>query len=284
MPAAIQVPHPPLLQSQGARRLPAGFSSSACQLPLSPQCPPPAVPQDVAALDALVAAHDAVFLLTDTRESRWLPTLLAAAHGRVAITAALGFDGLLVMRHGMGPEAEGGAGGGGEAAAGPSSAGGGSSSGVEAEGHAAGTSGGGTSGGGGSGGGGGGSGGGGSAGPAEAAAQRRLGCYFCNDVVAPLNSTRDRSLDQQCTVSRPGLAPIAGALAVELLAALVQHPLRGRAPALGGGGGEGGGEGGVLGGVPHQIRCQLTGFGQVRGAEMRGLPGLAGLRGGGGGG
>ena len=48
--------------------------------------PPASVEQarkDVAALEALVDAHDAVFLLMDSRESRWLPTVLGAAKGKV---------------------------------------------------------------------------------------------------------------------------------------------------------------------------------------------------------
>jgi ubiquitin-like modifier-activating enzyme ATG7 len=119
-------------------------------------------------LDDLIRQTDVVYLLTDTRESRWLPTVMAATHGKLLINAALGFDSWLVMRHGGGlvsPESN------------------------------------------------------------------RLGCYFCNDVVAPENSTRHRTLDQQCTVTRPGLAPIASALAVELMVATLHHPEQIQAPA-----------------------------------------------------
>jgi ubiquitin-like modifier-activating enzyme ATG7 len=172
-----------------------------------------------------VAGADAVFLLTDTREARWLPALAAASLGRLAITAAIGFDTFLVMRHGEGPGP----------AAGDAAAAADATAGADA-----------------------------------APSGGRLGCYFCQDVVAPLNSTRDRTLDQQCTVARPGLAHVAGALAAELLAAVVAHPAGAAAPAEGGddAGGDYGaaaasGSGGVLGGVPHMVRGRLSGFRQT---------------------
>ena len=168
-----------------------------------------AVKADCDNLDGLVASHDVVFLLTDTRESRWLPSLLAARHGKLCINAALGFDSLMVMRHGMAdaaPDA-------------PSS--------TDGE-HGA------------------------------AFSSPRLGCYFCNDVVAPANSMLRRTLDQQCTVSRPGLSMIASALAVEMMVTVLHHPEGGRAKAdLGGNVTAPDRSESCMGHVPHQLRASL---------------------------
>lgn len=40
--------------------------------------------QDVEQLEKLISEHDVVFLLMDTRESHWLPTVIAASQRKVA--------------------------------------------------------------------------------------------------------------------------------------------------------------------------------------------------------
>uniref|UniRef100_A0A8C1PJ37 Ubiquitin-like modifier-activating enzyme ATG7 n=1 Tax=Cyprinus carpio TaxID=7962 RepID=A0A8C1PJ37_CYPCA len=185
--------------------------------------------QDVEQLEKLISEHDVVFLLMDTRESRWLPTVIAASQRKLIVNAALGFDTFVVMRHGLkkpkdsqSEETR------------PMSHDFGSFSGASLFSNIPG---------------------------------HRLGCYFCNDVVAPGDSTRDRTPDQQCTVSRPGLAMIAGALAVELMVSILQHPEGGYAvasssddrmnePPT------------SLGLVPHQIRGFLSRFDNVLPASL----------------
>ncbi|KAG9159473.1 hypothetical protein Leryth_011021 [Lithospermum erythrorhizon] len=181
--------------------------------------------EDCKRLEDLVDSHDAIFLLTDTRESRWLPSLVCANANKIAINAALGFDTFLVMRHGAGPfrnikgsvaeelnslDAD-----------------------MQNLSHA------------------------------DMQKGQRLGCYFCNDVVAPQDSTANRTLDQQCTVTRPGLAPIASSIAVELLVGILHHPDRIYAGAEFSNSPNNGTIEQPLGILPHQIRGLLSQFSQM---------------------
>lgn len=120
--------------------------------------------EDALKLEELIKEHDVVFLLLDSREARWLPTVQSIVHSKICLTIALGFDTFLVMRHGLSPIQQ------------------------------------------------------------SNLSSNRLGCYFCNDVVAPRNSLGDRTLDQQCTVSRPALCTVASSLGVELLTSILNHP------------------------------------------------------------
>ncbi|XP_041980787.1 ubiquitin-like modifier-activating enzyme ATG7 [Aricia agestis] len=173
-----------------------------------------------------IADHDVIFLLLDTREARWLPTLIAAQMGKIVINAALGFDSYLVMRHGTSAHA---------------SMQANAQANTHSDAHASTHS------------------------DAHASTQvssvrgSMLGCYFCNDVTAPGNSVSDRTLDQQCTVSRPGAAATAGALAVELLVGMLQHPDKIDAPAPFKMDDETTSQG-ILGAVPHSIRGFLHNY------------------------
>lgn len=199
------------------------------------------VKQSMAILQAAVNECDVLFLLTDSREARWLGTVLGAVKRKIVINAALGFDSYLVMRHGnrssildsitsnatttttattsttMTINVD---------MSMSSSADLSSSS---------------------------------SAAISHTSSSPVLGCYFCSDVVAPTDSLRNRTLDQQCTVSRPGVSFMASALAVELLVSVLQSPLRDLAPAdTGKTNSES--TGNCLGIVPHQMRGFLSNY------------------------
>jgi ubiquitin-like modifier-activating enzyme ATG7 len=77
---------------------------------------------------------------------------------------------------------------------------------------------------------------------------------------------KDQTLDQQCTVTRPGVALMASALLVELFTSLLQHPKKNHAPAPVSSQGSSGPSyerdppDHPLGVVPHQIRGFLSRF------------------------
>lgn len=80
-----------------------------------------------------------------------------------------------------------------------------------------------------------------------------LGCYFCDDVNAPTDSISRRTLDVQCTVTRPGGSMLASALAVELAANVLQSPFGVCAPHQ-----AKDKNSGVLGAVPASLRLYLN--------------------------
>nr|CDJ87058.1 CRE-ATG-7 protein [Haemonchus contortus] len=171
--------------------------------------------KDLEAIEKLVITHDVVFLALDSREARWLPTVLATKHGKMAFSVALGFDNYAVIRHGVKTALE---------KVMPSSSG---------------------------------------TIPVHEGAlipYSELACYFCSDVTAPGNSAVDRTLDQQCTVSRAGLSMIASGVAVELLASILQYPDPLLAPANIG---EPDDSSSLLGATPHQVRGYLSRFSQM---------------------
>ena len=99
--------------------------------------------KDVEQIEKLVESHDACFLLFDSREARWLPTILGQLYNKITISVGLGFDSYVIMRHGVSPFVH-----------------------------------------------------------DKKKDPERSGCFFCNDYLSPSDTMKDRTLDQQCTVTR----------------------------------------------------------------------------------
>ncbi|CAG0915301.1 unnamed protein product [Notodromas monacha] len=153
------------------------------------------IKRSVKQLEELYEKHDVIFLLLDSREARWLPTVLGKVKRKIVLNAALGFDSFLVMRHGLDSD---------------------------------------------------------------------LGCYFCTNVSAPGDSSVDRTLDQQCTVTRPGVSFMCSGLVVEMMASILTHPAGIDAPAAPENPSEDDrdDDGCCLGILPHTIRGFLRNYHQ----------------------
>ena len=184
--------------------------------------------QDIRLLEQLIDSHDCIYLLMDTRESRWLPTVIAHAKQKLVINAALGFDTYLVQRHGYTTNKN-------ETDQTKLNEENVKKENLKFKNRIEGS---------------------------------KLGCYYCNDVVAPGDSTKNRTLDQQCTVTRPGVSMIAAALAVELMVSVLQHPDTINAAAYirrleNDDYDDDENDDSLLGIIPHQIRGFLSQFSQT---------------------
>ena len=148
--------------------------------------------EDLNKLEILVKTHDVIFNVFDSREARYFPTILSALYGKLCISVGIGYESFVIVKHGN------------------------YKSGFYekvleevAKTHN------------------------------EKIPEEKLennienntenelewkpellsdnGCFFCSDYLPPTDSMSNRSLDQQCTVSRPGISMVSCGVAVELL-------------------------------------------------------------------
>lgn len=119
--------------------------------------------ENINKIEELIKEHDVVYLLTDSRESRWLPSFFCNIYNKICITAAIGFNTFLVVRHNYYNDLN-----------------------IDNS-------------------------------KKLNTFKNKIACYYCNDIVSPTDSTKHRTLDQQCTISRPGISSICSGYAVEIL-------------------------------------------------------------------
>lgn len=132
---------------------------------------------DLLRLEELVREHDIIFNVFDSREARYFPSLLGALFNKTVISIGIGYDSYVIVHHGN---------------YGPNTSsellkGGQQSEAVSTE------------------------------GVNLLNPESQFGCFFCSDYLPPSDSMSNRTMDQQCTVSRPGISMVASGVAIELL-------------------------------------------------------------------
>lgn len=67
-------------------------------------------------------------------------------------------------------------------------------------------------------------------GKADEKDKENVGCFFCSDYLPPSDSMSNRTLDQQCTVSRPGISMISCGIGIEMLINSLHENKIGKSP------------------------------------------------------
>jgi ubiquitin-like modifier-activating enzyme ATG7 len=196
--AALKAIHPKANVTPVVLSIPSAGTVSEAEMPQALE--------NAQKLAELVQTHDVIFLLTDSRASRWLPTLFAQAYGKRTIAAAIGPETYVAMRHGIrqgwkyteeyntsaetidinGENVN----NDGSSSTNTNSIGFGSFRGKNND--------------------------------IDNAGEISCGCYFCPDQAAPVLGI-PQSIDQQCTVTRAEVASLASSYAVNLFVHDVSH-------------------------------------------------------------
>lgn len=141
---------------------------------------------DLKRLEELMTSHDVIFNVFDSREARYFPTAIGSLFNKNVISVGIGYESFIIVQHGFFGEAktkeifE-------QAEAKEKEAGATDFSWTKDASHID-----------------------------RNNAEADFGCFFCSDYIVPVDTISNRSMDQQCTVSRPGVSMQSSAIAVEM--------------------------------------------------------------------
>ena len=130
-------------------------------------------------LEELIKEHDLIFNVFDSREARYFPTILSSLYNKLLFSIGIGYESFVIVRHGnFSPEFH-------KIITDPQLD-------IKDETNEL------------------------TKQLNELKLKNDVGCFFCSDFLPPTDTMSNRTLDQQCTVSRPGISMISCGVAIEL--------------------------------------------------------------------